>query len=361
VQPGSNAPATQQPGTISHASVTIRPMDRSDTQRWDAFVLAHGGGTFFHRSGWHGIFRDIFRLVPHYLIAERGAEIVGILPLVYQRSFLFGNALVAAPFCVEGGPLATDEEAEQALIASALSLQKQTGAPYIEFRSRCARQTGWSVRKDLYATFSGPLSADDKENLLAIPRKQRAVVRKTLESSLISEVPDGVNDVFAVYAESVRNLGTPVFAKRYFAALRKAFGTDCDTVVVKDDGVPVSAVLNFYHKDTVLPYYGGGTANARRNGANDFLYWEVMRRAAIRGYRRFDFGRSKAGTGAFSFKKNWGFSPEWLEYEFHFLPGETMPDKNPLNPKYSLFIETWKKLPLPVANLIGPWIIRGLG
>jgi FemAB-related protein (PEP-CTERM system-associated) len=213
----------------------------------------------------------------------------------------------------------------------------------------------------LYATFSGPLSADDKENLLAIPRKQRAVVRKTLESNLVSEVPDGVDDVFRVYGESVRNLGTPVFAKRYFAALRKAFGTDCDVVVVKDDGVPVSAVLNFYHKDTVLPYYGGGTANARRNGANDFLYWEVMRRAAIRGYRRFDFGRSKAGTGAFSFKKNWGFSPEWLEYEFHFLPGETMPDKNPLNPKYSLFIETWKKLPLPVANLIGPWIIRGLG
>jgi FemAB-related protein (PEP-CTERM system-associated) len=346
---------------ISDTSVTVRPMDRSDMQRWDAFVLAHGGGTFFHRSGWRGIFRNIFRLVPHYLVAERGTEIVGILPLVYQRSFLFGNALVAAPFCVEGGPLATDEGAEKALVSSALSLQKETGAPYIEFRSRRAQQTGWSVRKDLYATFSGPLSADDKENLLAIPRKQRAVVRKTLESNLVSEVPDGVDDVFAVYAESVRNLGTPVFAKRYFAALRKTFGTDCDAVVVTDDGVPVSAVLNFYHKDTVLPYYGGGTAKARRNGANDFLYWEVMRRAAVRGYRRFDFGRSKAGTGAFSFKKNWGFSPEWLEYEFHFLPGETMPDKNPLNPKYSLFIETWKKLPLPVANFIGPWIIRGLG
>jgi lipid II:glycine glycyltransferase (peptidoglycan interpeptide bridge formation enzyme) len=111
----------------------------------------------------------------------------------------------------------------------------------------------------------------------------------------------------------------------------------------------------------VLPYYGGGTSGARRNGANDFLYWEVMRRAAARGYRRFDFGRSKAGTGAFAFKKNWGFEPEWLEYEYHFLPGETMPDKNPLNPKYRLFIETWKKLPLPVANFMGPWLIRGLG
>jgi len=359
VQLGSNQPAA--PGPSSNASVTVRPMENRDLARWDGFVQSHQEATFFHRSGWHGIFRDIFRLEPRYLLAERGSEIVGVLPLVFQKSLLFGNALVAAPFCVEGGPVAQDEQAQNALVAAALSLQDQTGAPYIEFRSRRARQPGWTVRKDLYATFSGPLSADDKENLLAIPRKQRAVVRKTLDSKLTSETPDDVDAVFGVYAESVRNLGTPVFPKRYFAALRKTFGSDCDAVVIKDDGVPVSAVLNFYHRDTVLPYYGGGTAGARRNGANDFLYWEVIRRAVLKGYRRFDFGRSKAGTGAFAFKKNWGFAPEWLEYEYYFRPGETMPDKNPLNPKFSLFIAAWKKLPLPVANLIGPWIIRGLG
>ena len=336
-------------------------MEKRDAAGWDAFVQSQEGGTFFHRSGWHDIFRGAFRLDPRYLIAERGGKIAGILPLVLQKSALFGNALVAAPFCVEGGPLAADAAADAALVAAALDLQTRTGVPYVEFRSRRAQHSGWTVRKDLYATFSGPLSADDQENLKAIPRKQRAVVRKTLESKLVSEVAESVDDMFRVYAESVRNLGTPVFAKRYFARLKKTFGTDCDIVVIRDSGVPVSAVLNFYHKDTVLPYYGGGTAGARRNGANDFLYWEVMRRAAMRGYRRFDFGRSKAGTGAFAFKKNWGFEPQWLEYEYHFRPGESMPDKNPLNPKYRLFIETWKKLPLPVANFIGPWIIRGLG
>lgn len=329
--------------------------------RWDDFVRSHPDGAFFHRSGWHGIFRDIFGLEPRYLLAERDGEIAGLLPLVFQKSLLFGKALIAAPFCVEGGPLSIDAEAEVALIKAALALQEETKAPYIELRSRQARQPGWSVRKELYATFAAPLSADDQENLKAIPRKQRAVVRKTLESGLVSETPEGIDDVFRVYAESVRNLGTPVFPKSYFARLRSTFGSDCDAVVVKDNGVAVSAVLNFYHKDTVLPYYGGGTAGARRNGANDFLYWEVMRRAALKGYRRFDFGRSKAGTGAFAFKKNWGFAPQWLEYEFHFRPGETMPDKNPLNPKFSLFIAAWKKLPLPVANFIGPWIIRGLG
>jgi len=358
VQSGADQPATP---AIPGAPLTVRPMEDRDAPAWDGFAQSHPDSTFFHRSGWHAIFRDVFRLDPRYLVAERAGQIAGILPLVFQKSRLFGNALVAAPFCVEGGPLAADCEADSALVAAALALQTQTKAPYIEFRTRRARHDGWTVRKDLYATFSGPLSADDQENLKAIPRKQRAVVRKTLESKLVSEVPDRVDDMFAVYAESVRNLGTPVFAKSYFARLKKVFGSDCDIVVIRDEGTPVSAVLNFYHKDTVLPYYGGGTSGARRNGANDFLYWEVMRRAAARGYRRFDFGRSKAGTGAFSFKKNWGFEPEWLEYEYHFAPGETMPDKNPLNPKYRLFIESWKKLPLPLANFIGPWIIRGLG
>lgn len=352
--------AQQLDGT-SNASLSVRPFAPQDMSRWDDFVLSHPEGTFFHRSGWQGIFRDIFGLDPRYLLAERGGAIAGVLPLVFQNSLLFGKALVAAPFCVEGGPLSADSEAQAALVQAALAIQQETQAPYIELRGRQARQAGWSVRKDLYATFSRALSADDKENLLAIPRKQRAVVRKTLDSSLVSETPDGIDEVFAVYAESVRNLGTPVFPKRYFSALRRTFGADCDAVVIKDGGVPVSAVLNFYHQDAVLPYYGGGTAGARRNGANDFLYWEVMRRAALKGYRRFDFGRSKAGTGAFAFKKNWGFEPQWLEYEYHVLPGQTMPDKNPLNPKYSLFIEVWKKLPLPIANFIGPWIIRGLG
>ncbi len=351
-----------QQGKPSFAGpLEIRSMEDGDATRWDAFVSSRLDGTFFHRIGWREIFRDIFRLDPRYLLAERDSEIVGVLPLVLQRSMVFGTALISLPFCVECGPLTLDSEVEAALTCAALNVQRDTGAPYIEFRSRKATRGGWTSRKDLYASFSRPLSIDEKQNLKAIPRTQRAVVRKTLESGLKSEVNGDISDMFRVYAESVRNLGTPVFPKRYFAALLKTFGKDCDTVTITDNGVPVSAVLNFYHRDTVLPYYGGGTSLARRNGANDFLYWEVMRRAAGRGFRKFDFGRSKAGTGAFAFKKNWGFEPEWLEYEYHFLPGHSMPDKNPLNPKYALMIQTWKKLPLPVANFLGPLLISGLG
>jgi FemAB-related protein (PEP-CTERM system-associated) len=344
-----------------NGGVAVRMMTDSDVAAWDRFVLDTTGGTFFHLAGWRTIFTEIFRLEPHFLLAERGGQIVGVLPLVFQRSLLFGNALIAAPFCVEGGTLAACSDARGALDEKAIALIEQTKASYLEFRSRQASRHGWAVKRDLYATFSRPLSADDHHNLLAIPRKQRAVVRKTQESALTSEIDPDTKRLYRVYSESVRNLGTPMFPRKYFPALKRVFGESCDIVVILDSGSPVSAVLNFYFKDCVMPYYGGGTLSARKCGANDFLYWEVMRRAAQRGYRRFDFGRSKAHTGAFAFKKNWGFEPQWLEYEYWLKPGAALPAKNPSNPKYSLMIEAWKRLPVPIANLLGPLLIGGLG
>jgi FemAB-related protein (PEP-CTERM system-associated) len=342
-------------------AITICEMNDSDAPAWDRFVFASEKGTFFHRAGWRHVFAKAFGLEPHFLIAERGGEIVGILPMVYQHSVLFGNALIAAPFCVEGGPLARDDASRAALDQAAKTLMQAKRADYLEFRSRHATRTDWTARKNLYATFSRPIHDKDEENLLAIPRKQRAVVRKTLKSNLVSQTDSTPNRFFRVYSESVRNLGTPVFAKRYFSILLDAFAEDCDILVILDGSEPVSAVLNFYHKDTVLPYYGGGTRAARNSGANDFLYWEVMRRARDRGCKIFDFGRSKADTGAFAFKKNWGFEPAWLEYEYCLPPGQSLPEKNPNNPKYAALIEMWKRLPLPVANFIGPFLVRSLG
>jgi FemAB-related protein (PEP-CTERM system-associated) len=195
----------------------------------------------------------------------------------------------------------------------------------------------------------------------AIPRKQRAMVRKGIQNGLTSVCNRDVAVLHRVYAESVRNLGTPVFSRRYFKILSQVFNDCSDIVTVVDGDRPIASVMNFYFRDEVLPYYGGGTTEARRRAGNDFMYWEVMRRAAGRGYRLFDFGRSKLGTGAFAFKHNWGFEPEKLHYRYRLAPGATIPDHNPLNPKYRLFIAAWKKLPLPLANLLGPPIVRGLG
>ena len=341
--------------------VVVRPAREADGPAWDAFNFAAPHGSFFHRFAWRSLLRDTFGLVPCHLIAERAGSIVGLLPLFHQKNLLFGKALISSPFCVEGGPLAADARAAEALDKAAVALMDELDVPVLEYRSRKASRAGWAAKRDLYATFARPLSASDDENLKAIPRKQRAVVRKALSGTLTAAQEDGVDALYRAYSESVRNLGTPVFAKRWFARLRIAFGEGCEVVVIRNGGKPVSAVMSFYHGDTVLPYYGGGTAAARSSGANDLMYWQVMCRAARRGCRRFDFGRSKADTGAFAFKRNWGFEPQWLEYEYRLAPGAQLPEKNPNNPKYALLIAAWKKLPLPVANLVGPFLIRGLG
>jgi FemAB-related protein (PEP-CTERM system-associated) len=347
-------------------ALTLRSLEPRHTDAWDAFVASHPSGTFFHRAAWAEVIAAAFGHPSLYTLAERDGMIVGVLPLVQMKTRLFGNTLVSTPFCVYGGPLASDAETAVALAAHAEALRARSGASAVELRQRDPADNvwlagDWMTRSDLYVTFRKPIVANDDANLKAIPRKQRAMVRKGIQNGLISVVDQGADALHRIYAESVRNLGTPVFARRYFRTLLTVFRDCADVVTVLDAGIPVAAVLNFYFRDEVLPYYGGGTQAARAVAGNDFMYWEVLRRAAARGCRLFDFGRSKVGTGAFAFKHNWGFVPAPLPYRYRLAPGASIPDHNPLNPKYRLLIAAWKRLPLPVANLIGPPIVRGLG
>lgn len=342
-------------------SVSIRTLDDTVVAAWDAFVHAHPDGTFFHRAAWSTIIQRAFGHQTHYAFAEQDGAITGVLPLAQVSTLLFGNTLISVPFCVYGGPLAADSETAAALSAHAAKLLRQTGASAIEFRHRADVASDWLERPGLYVTFRKAIEGGHGENLKSIPRKQRAMVRKAIQNGLSSSVSHDAGLLHGIYAESVRNLGTPVFSRGYFTLLTEIFRDDCDVVTVLDGDRPIASVMNFYFRDEVLPYYGGGTAFARQRAGNDFMYWEVMRRAADRGCRLFDFGRSKVGTGAFDFKKNWGFAPESLCYRYKLAPGAAIPDHNPLNPKYRLFIAAWKRLPLPIANALGPAIVRGLG
>jgi FemAB-related protein (PEP-CTERM system-associated) len=342
-------------------AIRLRQLDEASAPAWDAFVSAHPSGTFFHRAAWARVIEAAFGHRSHYVLAEQDGAIVGILPLSHMRTRLFGNTLVSTPFCVYGGPLAAEPEVVAALDAHAQALRAKLGATVVELRERDEVDCDWEVKPDLYVTFRKSITGDDDRNMKAIPRKQRAMVRKGIQNGLVSVCNQDVAALHRVYAESVRNLGTPVFSRRYFSILSQTFSDCSDIVTVLDADQPIASVMNFYFRDEVLPYYGGGTAMARQRAGNDFMYWEVMRRAAGRGFRLFDFGRSKLNTGAFAFKHNWGFEPAKLHYRFSLAAGATIPDHNPLNPKYRLFIAAWKKLPVPVANLIGPPIVRGLG
>ncbi|HZR04071.1 MAG TPA: FemAB family XrtA/PEP-CTERM system-associated protein, partial [Burkholderiales bacterium] len=231
---------------------------------------------------------------------------------------------------------------------------------YLEVRNRTRQQRGWPTQ-DLYVTFRKALLPDIEANMLAIPRKQRAMVRKGIKAGLRSEIDDSIDRFFQLYTDNVHRHGTPPFPKSYFTELKRTFGDAVEVLTVVDaGGRPVSAVMSFYFRDEVLPYYAGDRVEARDLAANDFKYWELMRRACEGGVRVFDYGRSKRGTGSFDFKKNWGFEPEELSYEFQLFGRTTIPQNNPLNPRYQLFIRTWRRLPRPIANFLGARLVRHL-
>ncbi len=293
------------------------------------------------------------------LLADREGVIEGVYPLGHVNSLLFGNALISVPFCVYGGIVASTDEARAVLDQAGQSLAKSLGVDYLEVRSRVPQHQDW-LRKDLYVTFRKQIDPDVDKNLSSIPRKQRAMVRKGIEAGLVGEMDDNIERFFIAYSASVHALGTPVFPKRYFSILRDVFSDCSDILTVTKDNRLIGSVLNFYHRDEVLPYYGGGTSEAREVKGNDFMYWDLMRRSCERGLKVFDYGRSKQGTGSYSFKKNWGFEPEPLCYEYFLVKATELPNISPTNPKYQMFIKLWKAMPVRLANLLGPILAKDL-
>lgn len=346
---------------FTKAGCAVRELQRGDAGRWDAYVRRCPEATFFHRAGWKEIIEDVFRHRSSFLYAERDGEIRGVLPLAQVKSRLFGHSLVSLPFCVYGGVAADDEEARQALEAAADEQARRLGVDFLEYRNCAARHEDWP-RQDLYARFRKEILPEVEDNMLAIPRKQRAMVRKGIKAGLAGAIDAGVDRFFDLYADNVHRHGTPALPRRYFERLKAVFGDDCEVLTVLDpEGRPVSGVLSFYFRDEVLPYYAGDVPAARDLAANDFKYWELMRRACGRGIRFFDYGRSKRGTGSFDFKMNWGFEPQPLHYEYRLYRLDAVPQNNPSNPKYRLFIEMWRRMPRAMANRLGPLIVRNLG
>lgn len=342
---------------------------RGEDPRWDEFVSGHPGGTFFHLAAWRGILERSFGFEPLYLFVTDGGTLRGVLPLFLVKSLLFGRSLVAMPMGVYGGPVALDEEVSQALIQKAMTLAKEHAVRYLEIRGNPHAQfdataslngeaARWS-RKSLYFTFLGEIEPSDELNLARIPRKQRRMVRQGEKHGLKAVFgSERLREFYDVYAESVRNLGTPVYGYDYFENLLAAFGEQCKVMVVEQNGKVIAGVLSFFYRDQVLPFYGGALKEYLHLAPNDFMYWQLMRCAAGNGCRVFDFGRSKEGTGPFHFKRHWGFEPRALPYWYYTPQGNGVPDTSPLNPKLQWAIRIWRGLPLGVTKALGPHIVR---
>lgn len=348
-----------QRGGVDQADVSIVLLDSKNFQRWNDFVLDCPDAGFFHRAEWKTVIENAFALPTHFLYAEAGGRIEGVLPLAEMRGWVFGYALVSLPYGVHAGIAAITERARLALDCAARKLAARLGVDYLEYRNRRRQHPDWPCDTS-YSLFKTSLVHNAGRDLMTIPAKRRSMVRKASRAGLASALDCGIDDFFGAYSDSMQRLGTPVFPKRYFAALKAEFGNDCEILTVRKDTRIVAAAMSFVFRDETTPYYAGGTFEARALAGNDFMYWELVRRAAERGIRVFNAGRSRVGSGSADFKELWGFVPETLYYEYHVLRGRP-PLRDPNDARYRLLVTCWKRLPLAVANRLGPVLSRNLG
>jgi len=339
-------------------TVSVARLEQGGNAIWDDYVRDHPNGSPFHLTAWRQAVTSALDYDAPYLMARRGQQVVGVLPLVHAKTRLFGNNMISTGFSVGGGLLVDDDAVAEVLSREAISLAGERKVESLELRSEKARFEGWPTKAETYASYVAPLSADADERLKAIPRKKRADVRKGIKAGFPVDASASVDAFFELYARNLHALGTPIMPKKWYAALKDAFGDDCEVATVQGPDGPVVGLLSFYHKDTVYPYYVGANADARKLHAFDHVYWTLMERAVQRGCTKFDFGRSKIGTGAADYKKHWGFEGVPLEYQFHLFGDNAMPDLNPNNPKYARFVKIWKKLPFGATKVIGPFLAR---
>ncbi|MCE7887352.1 MAG: FemAB family PEP-CTERM system-associated protein [Alphaproteobacteria bacterium PRO2] len=335
--------------------MSIFELDNGHEEAWDDFVGNDPNGTFFHLTGWRNVMKNTFGFKTFYLMEKVGGSVTGILPLAMVRRPLFGPALISSPLCVHGGGLGSSAGLEEAAVKKAEAL----GVKYLELRGRPQHAKNMAASSTFF-NFQRTLSNDHDENLKAIPRKQRAEVRKGIAADLETKTDQNFDLFYKIYATSVRNLGTPVFPKKYLENLIDIFGDAVEIMTVSHQGRPLTSVFSFKYKDRMIPYYGGGLPAARDHSAYPYMYWKLMERSVDNGFRIFDFGRSMRDSGAFAFKRNFGFEPEPLPYHYHLVKAASVPDVNPDNPRNKFLISAWKKLPLPAANILGPVLYKAI-
>ena len=342
------------------AEFVVKRLENGDEKRWDEFVHASADATFYHLSGWKTIIESQLHHPTYYLYCERNGRIEAVLPLVHVKSLLFGNALISIPFLVYGGAVAVNPRALQAILAAARELAQDLAVDHLELRNQAPMDGPWQT-KDSYVTFRRRIDPEPEANLMAIPRKQRAMVRKGIKAGLQSEIDDDTDRLYAAMLACKRNLGTPFFGASWLQAIKDQFAEQVEITTVTHRNKTVCSVMSFRHGNEILPYYGGGGDLARDLKGNDFMYWAVMEKACKDGVEVFDFGRSSTGSGAYRFKKHWGFEPQPLAYQYYLVNSDAVPNLNPSNPRYRMLIKAWKNLPLPLAGLIGPAVARRIG
>jgi FemAB-related protein (PEP-CTERM system-associated) len=341
------------------APVSVQPYRDWDRDRWDAFVRREPSASFFHLSGWMRVMVRTFNYQCCALYAERNGELTGVLPLFSIKNWILGRCLISTPFAVYGGIAASDEQSYVALLERAKQMAENQQVQYLELRNRSGEVEPGFRPIIRYVTFTGALSADSDANLKRLPRDTRYMIRKAQKMGLaVHHGTDRLAEFHSLMSLSLKRLGTPMFPWSLFTNLIEEFPDETELLMVSSGAHPVSGVFSFTFRDTVLPYYSGASADAPLLAANNLMYWELMKWAADRGFRSFDFGRSKTGTGAYSFKAQWNMEIIPLRYQVFLVKKKTLPDFSPANCRFEHATRMWSRLPLWMTRQAGPHIVR---
>ena len=337
----------------------VRVLEPTMEREWDKFVSSQPTGSFFMLSGWKRVIEKTFHYQPLYCYLEKDGEIAAVAPLFLVSNWMTGRCLISVPFGVYAGICAKDAESEQALLEHLKQVAAGERVEYLELRTRSGPVFEGFHHNPLYSTFTTELSPNHEANLKKLPKDTRYMIRKAEKAGLRSEHGwEQLDKFYPLFAQNLRNHGTPAFPRQLFDRFREEFGGQLDLMIVYAGEAPVAGVVSFIFGDTILPYYSGATPEAPRLGANNLLYWSLMKSAAEKGLRVFDFGRSKKGTGSFAFKTQWNMAVEPLQYQVHLVERKTVPNFSPLNPKFQLATRVWQRLPLSVTTALGPHLIK---
>ena len=339
----------------------IKIEQASDADAWDRFVDEQPQSTAYHRWGWKQVVESAFGWPTHFLAAKANTRIVGILPLVHQKSRIFGSFITSMPFINGGGILATDEVVQRTLLREAIQLAQTEGATSLELRHRSEHQLGLRTKKHK-VTVVKRVQQDTERTFAELDKKLRADVRKPMKLGLTSEHGGAelLDTFYPIFARNMRDLGTPVYGREFFAEILRAFPDTTYITVVRHRGVAVASSLLTAYRDTIEAGWSSSLREYLPLKPNMLLYWQNLCLAAEKGYTFFDFGRSSIGSGTHRFKLQWGCEEKPLYWDYWVADDRDLPELNPKNRKFQLAIHIWQRLPLAVANRLGPSIVRCL-
>ena len=342
-------------------ALTLAHTDTPDVAQWRVFTESMNHSNIYHDVKWCDLIKSNFGHTPYYITCRKSdGSLCGVFPVIHMDSRLFGSFLVSMPYFNYGGPLSEYPLIEQKMMDYAAELGAELGCSHLEVRETHLREN-W-LSKQHKVTMILPLPEDDKTLDKQLGSKIRAQVKRAAREDLEFTVGgvELLKGFYRVFSQNMRDLGTPVYSKQFFKSILENFPDEASLALVTHKQKPVAAGFLLGYRDKLEIPWASSLRKANPLGANMYMYRQILRTAIEQGFQFFDFGRSSPQASTYQYKKQWGAQEHSLHWHYWMQGEQELPELNPDNPKYKIAIRVWQHFPVPVANAIGPKVIRNL-